>query len=449
MLSGPKAPFTRHGPPLSQVLTGTAPRLILLALLTIVAMLSHDLLPKRVLRIVPSADFSPGFYAHDDQWGRPAGRMISQSPPEWECDVAEGAESAPPCGFVVSFWQEGKNGRDLSAYDSIRIDMTAEGDDRQLRFSLREFEPGLSQPGQWDSEKIENVVVPAGDIGPGLQIGLREFKVVDWWLISHPLPRRRVAPSFEHVTGFGIDIAPNAPPGRHLYRLSKVEFVGELISAEQWYRGILWFWVVLTIATGLAHILALLRRQREERQRLQQLLSRNAALESETVQLRERSLRDPLTGLYNRYGVTEWVLDLEARPRTEEISLIVLDVDFFKRINDSVGHEGGDRILRRVSALLAHNTRISDCVARWGGEEFVVLLPETALRAAQHIAEKLRAAVEAAPFPELGGPPVTISLGVGQAQDREPLERLFDRVDQALYRAKEAGRNRVETAKVD
>jgi diguanylate cyclase (GGDEF)-like protein len=128
------------------------------------------------------------------------------------------------------------------------------------------------------------------------------------------------------------------------------------------------------------------------------------------------------------------------------VSLIIIDLDFFKKVNDTCGHEGGDIVLKEVAKILRSNTRSEDCVARWGGEEFVALLPNTSLDDALKVAENLRLLVERAHFEMLPDLQVTISLGVGAIEGIEPFHMLFRRVDIALYQAKVAGRNRVMRA---
>lgn len=155
----------------------------------------------------------------------------------------------------------------------------------------------------------------------------------------------------------------------------------------------------------------------------------------------ETAETDSLTGLPNRHAwerVREEARRLAVQGR--EIALLLVDLDNFKSLNDTEGHEAGDRALKRLAALLKRCTRPVDFVFRWGGEEFGVLLaPGTARTGALAVAERIRAAAEA----EL---PRTVSIGVALSP---PLafDRLFQEADQALYAAKRAGRNRVETAR--
>ncbi|GAA0700983.1 hypothetical protein GCM10009104_32610 [Marinobacterium maritimum] len=198
--------------------------------------------------------------------------------------------------------------------------------------------------------------------------------------------------------------------------------------------------------------------EREDRlnQRYDELLHKVDQMELETskarARMQEEQLRartDPLTGLPNRTAY-EQHLDTEMQ-RWERyrahFSMAVGDIDFFKRINDQLGHLAGDRVLRLVAKVLRQNLRGTDFIARFGGEEFVILFPSTSAEEALQATEKLRVSVQDSPFNFKGEPvEVTLSFGVAEVQDGDDLESLFSRADKALYRAKEQGRNQTQPA---
>ncbi|KAF7600201.1 hypothetical protein BGI27_03880 [Candidatus Dactylopiibacterium carminicum] len=162
------------------------------------------------------------------------------------------------------------------------------------------------------------------------------------------------------------------------------------------------------------------------------------------LQLRHQGETDALTGVCNRHHF-EHMAEVE-RERAQRyghpISLLIFDVDHFKSINDSCGHETGDRMLQQVAQVVRHNTRESDLVTRWGGDEFTVLMPHADLTHAAEAAEKLCRAVAAQGFDE--GLKASISIGVAEWHlDVEDIELALTKADEALYRAKAQGRNRV------
>ena len=160
------------------------------------------------------------------------------------------------------------------------------------------------------------------------------------------------------------------------------------------------------------------------------------------AELRNLAVTDALTGVWNRRHGTELLAaDLSARRPGQALSLLMLDIDHFKTINDTFGHQAGDHVLIEIASRLRRSLRGNDVVARWGGEEFVVLLRDCALPDALRLAEEIRAAIAELPFGAMGS--LTVSVGVAEARAGEDLTTWLERADQALYRAKRAGRNEV------
>jgi diguanylate cyclase (GGDEF)-like protein len=171
---------------------------------------------------------------------------------------------------------------------------------------------------------------------------------------------------------------------------------------------------------------------------------RTAALERANEELAALAHQDGLTGLRNRRAADERLAHELARHRRlrRPLGVLLADIDHFKSINDRHGHAVGDAVLRAVAQRLAASLRETDLAARFGGEEFLVLLPETDRAGLARVAEKLRAAVEALNLEQVGT--VTTSLGGAVAEDGAgDAALLLERADQALYGAKAAGRNRV------
>lgn len=153
--------------------------------------------------------------------------------------------------------------------------------------------------------------------------------------------------------------------------------------------------------------------------------------------------RDKLTGLYNRHKFTElFNLELERYKRHGTIfSLCILDIDFFKKINDVYGHTIGDEVLATLSSEISKNIRTNDVFARWGGEEFILLLPSTNIQAALIFAEKIRKIVENLRFTKIFN--VTVSIGATEIVESDNQDLIITRADEALYESKKTGRNKV------
>ncbi|HEY2337936.1 MAG TPA: diguanylate cyclase [Burkholderiales bacterium] len=177
------------------------------------------------------------------------------------------------------------------------------------------------------------------------------------------------------------------------------------------------------------------------------LAETNRELSTALERIEQLAIRDELTGGYNR----RYMMDVLARERSraerlrEPFSICLLDIDHFKSVNDALGHGGGDAVLHELPSVARQGLRGVDVFGRFGGEEFLLVLPGTELEGAALVAERVRAAVEAAQFPGLpSGRRVTVTLGVAERAAGEDIKTLLKRADRALYAGKGAGRNRVE-----
>jgi diguanylate cyclase (GGDEF)-like protein/PAS domain S-box-containing protein len=162
-------------------------------------------------------------------------------------------------------------------------------------------------------------------------------------------------------------------------------------------------------------------------------------------ELRERAEKDYLTGIYNRRAFFE-ILESEverARRYNRPLSVVMLDIDHFKKINDTYGHAVGDEVLKATTEVLQRSVRLSDVLARIGGEEFVILVPETSLDHTLELAGKVRRSIESSALLPHGAK-VTISFGIAELDENVSIDELMRRADEALYLAKSNGRNRVE-----
>jgi diguanylate cyclase (GGDEF)-like protein len=176
----------------------------------------------------------------------------------------------------------------------------------------------------------------------------------------------------------------------------------------------------------------------------------NTRLEIAFRTIQEMSVRDELTGAYNR----RYLMQVLAQEKNRidrggrEMAVCILDIDFFKRINDEYGHLAGDEVLKIITREALQSLRTSDFFGRYGGEEFLMILPQTTLEGAEVIADRFRRKLEAVGFPDIDPQlKVTTSIGVAQYITGEDMVQTLGRADAALYRAKRFGRNRVEIGK--
>jgi diguanylate cyclase (GGDEF)-like protein len=165
--------------------------------------------------------------------------------------------------------------------------------------------------------------------------------------------------------------------------------------------------------------------------------------------IREMAIRDVLTGLYNRRHILE-LLEYEKNRSSRGggiFCLAILDIDHFKNVNDTYGHLAGDAVLQAVATTMTTTMRNTEFCARYGGEEFLIVLTQTGINGALIGTERVRTQIEKILFPDIGSDfKITVSIGLSEYKMREDVDDIIARADEALYRAKDGGRNRVETA---
>jgi len=188
------------------------------------------------------------------------------------------------------------------------------------------------------------------------------------------------------------------------------------------------------------------RRNEELQQRVKRMEEESVQLQKRLQRKREQLMEDTLTGVRSRLAYDESLAQELGRFRRygEPFCLAVLDIDYFKKINDGYGHSAGDKALRLVAQQIGERVRETDLLFRIGGEEFVLLLPRTAIDAAQPLVEEVRGAVGSSGFHFEGRPvPITLSAGLTDARADDTAETIFARADDAMYRAKKGGRDRL------
>jgi len=353
----------------------------------------------------------------------------------------------PYCGYSFLLGQ-GANGIDLSGFDSFSVELDYDGPPpHMLRAAIRNFEPAISTVDQWQSQKINEIefTVPASGT---VHIPLKLMRTAAWWNAAQKVPLLHTDVRIDNVTQIELYTGSLDAMGHHRMLLRAIRFHGKWISQNHLLMLLVGLWCCCGIMwplLGLAHYRTQLG---SSKARLAVLSGINRALELEAQELAGQAYTDPLTGALNRQGLRDLLLKQWKTPSllAEPSAVMFVDLDHFKHINDQHGHAAGDEVLRRFAAMVQREMRATDKLVRWGGEEFLILCPTTAARHAQALAEKLRAAMQLQDWP--AGLQVTASFGVAGIDGGEDIGEAIARADAALYRAKQGGRNRVETAPV-
>jgi len=415
----------------------------LLILFTLVAVLAERFLLKTTLTL-DASDGSLSHYSDEQDGGNSKSELLSSDALEGRCTLG-GEIAFPYCGFELIFDEDRVEGLDLSNYERIKLWLDYQGPTPSIRLYLRNHDPRYSDPEVLDSTKYNQIAFDA-ELAQGdkpIEFSLENFFVANWWFQRQGMGPELAQPELDNIVILELQTGSNHQLGEHWFRLDKVEFTGQLLSTTVWYEGIMGTWLTLALGFLARRWVSLNRELKRKSEHERELMEINALLDSRSQQLEQRAKTDPLTGALNRDGIEEAVkLGLEEwRQAHKPLSVIMFDLDHFKQINDRCGHGLGDRVLSTVSSLVHENVRATDRLARWGGEEFVLVCRDTSLSNAHRTAEKLCTLIASHEFGDTQGLPVSASFGVVSLRRHESLDQLFERVDRALYQAKDRGRN--------
>ena len=405
-----------------------------LVALTCAAIVWQDVLLKRTIVFEPANASAFVGYGYGDEANGGASRVTvdPNRPLSWACELREDYEY-PYCGYELLIDAERyARGLDLSAMQTLTVAVSYRGSADLLRMHLKNHDPRYSRPGKSETSKFNRIEFPARQGHQRVELKLADFGVAEWWLTSNRIPPALSRPQFDNVISLDFQTGSGTKPGKHSFAIHSITIEGWALTPARWYLGILSVWLVL-ILLYLGYRISRLKRDLRKKQAQQAVALREAE---------EAARRDHLTGLLNRTGVADRYARMVADAAgCRSVSVILIDADHFKSLNDRYGHNYGDEVLASFAQILRRNLGADDIVGRWGGEEFIVICSNLDERAALGMANKLRSRIEHFHFGECET--VTASFGVcwerGAPRD---LPELVDCADTALYLAKERGRNR-------
>ena len=362
-----------------------------------------------------------------------------------DCDIRAGY-AWPYCNLVFDLGKIPK-GIDLSGFDSMRVQASLDGPEpaKQLRLFLLNFNPAYSKVGQDESAKVQEFVYDPSK-RPTLDARLGQFTVSSWWANEHPLDSEHAGPEYDNVVALQVATGGNVQPGHHVLRLHRIEFTGKVVSPAAFRLCVIAGWGLFALVYAFTQAMGLQRALAATRHGKAALESLNKQLQEDARHLTEVAKRDALTGVLNRHGLRDELARAAERgdERFFPVSIIFVDIDHFKRINDQHGHAVGDQVITQIADVICGAVQRDDLCARWGGEEFLLIFPGTKVGDARAIAERLRRSLHQSDWPR--GMHVTGSFGVAQASAGEDLVDGIRRADEAMYSAKSQGRDRVELA---
>ncbi|QXC56555.1 GGDEF domain-containing protein [Vibrio mimicus] len=363
-----------------------------------------------------------------------------------DCELIASDYAWPYCGISIHLNPDPTLGLDLSDIHTIRLNVDLQGPTAEpaaMRLYLRNFNSLYSTTDDEYTHKYNGLEFTPG-VGKGrIEIPIRSLQVMTWWLVDNRISIENSAPKFSNVNKIEFATGSGSPLGQYQLKLHQVELIGDYVAGEKLFLAMLIMW-----AAAGAWLSALeIRRNRREvlraRMRQEHLQRLNHSLHEQNMKFVEMAHRDALTGAINRHGIRDWLQDQArlVRWQLNQFSVLFIDIDYFKQVNDVYGHSLGDDLLREFALVLNREIRESDKLVRWGGEEFVVFCAQTSLEQAVELADRLRARVEDHRW--IHGGDLTCSIGIAQMGDERVTETV-SRADEALYRAKRLGRNRIE-----
>ncbi len=323
---------------------------------------------------------------------------------------------------------------DLSDYDGLNVRIHYEGRARYLTVYIGNYTPELSVDDPSLPDKSMTALVHTRDLKAGdAFIKFSEFNVDEWWIRSNDVPRHLAIAQFNRVRSMGVT---QSESGIHKTRIDKIEVVGQRISVNQMVFTLALFWFIYFLSEAAFKYIQLRAATAARKTNINKLTTNTVELESEKKVLAKLSITDSLTGILNRNGIQPFIDSLfSAEGNQENLSILVIDIDHFKEINDTHGHDTGDSIIQAVVNVIAPTLRKQDLFARWGGEEFVVILIDTPGDNASKVANKIINTIAQHRFLD-ENLTVTVSIGVTTARQGELFDTYFKRADIALYKAK-------------
>ncbi|GBK99622.1 response regulator [Vibrio harveyi] len=366
------------------------------------------------------------------------------------CDLKESKYAWPYCGIsVYTDVKEATKGLDLSSYHTVRLKIRYEaaGDgqspSKNLRLYLRNFNSAYSIPTDEYTIKYNGMQFSPSDFSEIIEIPIKNLQVMTWWLNDNDVAIEHSAPEFSNITRIDLATGAGAALGKHKIVIDKIEFEGAYVQQSTLLFVLLFSWMALGLAFSLHEMRKNKMAYNKAKKRHRHLEKVNNTLRAQNYEFAELAHRDALTGAMNRHAVQSW-LEQQARQVRwghDSFSILYMDLDKFKRVNDKYGHQMGDDILREFVMVISSSIQPEDRLVRWGGEEFVVFCPDTNVEQAVKKAEVIRQNVESHLW--VHGEPLTCSIGVAQMQN-ERVSETMARADEVLYLAKRNGRNRIE-----
>lgn len=350
------------------------------------------------------------------------------------------SSSVHHCGMNIQLGDGSLQGVDLEDYSTVRLAIDYRGPAETVRIAFRN---AFRDPGLANDAKFHEIDIPIREGAFVYQVPLDSFKVAGWWLSQNQLHNSEYRyPERDNVIHFGLDMQTPLPLGQNYVEVLNFSVVAPrltMVNGAWWAVGSVVYFVLIGLVYNFFRLRTQLKQRSEE---MFGLLKKLEKVGTESAHFKRLSMYDPLTGLLNRRAALDLMKDFARHNSLSGTALVLMDIDHFKQVNDTYGHDVGDTVLRLVGATVQQRLREGDAAVRWGGEEIVVICPRTTSTGALRVAEKLRAEIKELRFGSLDLK-ISASFGVADIKPDETFDHAFAFADEALYNAKKEGRDRV------
>ncbi|BCE01532.1 GGDEF domain-containing protein [Marinicellulosiphila megalodicopiae] len=368
-------------------------------------------------------------------------KMASDQFSGFDCQILD-EKSDPTCRLEIWITENKTKGIDLSKFEEMTVfgNFISPTSEDFLRVSLRNYEVNVNKLNEDPDTfyKFNLVELLKTELGPPIHLELNRLIVPNWWLTKVRDEDVKSSVDLTNVPMIEISTGSHPSVGSFSLRVSAIELKRSIFTIEQLYEYLLLFWAAILILSFLIISLFLGFRIWRTNKNEKILIEINDSLSERTENLELINKTDELTRVLNRNGMKQQMM-LCLTNNWFPLTAVMVDIDFFKKINDKFGHQKGDVVLMNLGRILMDFTHDYESVSRFGGEEFIILMPNKNKAHFEHRLEKLRRNIES--FDMGLGYPVTASIGVATANSKSEFKDVVEHADQALYQAKNNGRN--------
>lgn len=347
-----------------------------------------------------------------------------------DCVLKEGF-GTPYCALLINFVEDLSKGINLNNYHSLMVNIEFNNPSHAQnapRIYIKNYNASYIKDNPELEMKFNGVQLNGYVSGTETIIDLDKFQVAQWWIERFGIPVELAGAELTNVPTIQFETGWNADLGDTFLIVKEAKLIGEYIDEDYFYSLLILLW----FCSSLSFVLNVYIKERRHNKKLKLI----------NEEIISNSHKDELTGAYNRHAIKSFINDPDSDfHKKETVSCVYLDIDHFKRINDTYGHTIGDKVLKELSLLIQLNIRRTDYFSRWGGEEFALFCLGSNKQETANIVKALRHKINNYKFAH--GEPMTCSFGITEIILGETFMEAFDRADKALYNAKNSGRDKI------